>query len=121
MTEESYQAGRKFMQSVNYQRGLITAAKGDVAKWTNIEDTFRRQLQDAKANAARKNLEKAMAKLKALREKFAAMKFPDSDMAKSPTRCSGCGVDLTNSECVCDADLRLTDEDPVFGMRKHKK
>lgn len=80
MTEKSYQAGRKFMQQVNYQRGLITAAKGNVAKWTNIEDTFRQNMQPTRADGANKMLLKAIARLDELREKFSKMEFPDSNL-----------------------------------------
>lgn len=63
MTEESYQQGRKVMQSANYRRGLITKAKGNVAKWTKIEMSFRSNLQPTRADGAKKMLDRALEEL----------------------------------------------------------
>lgn len=55
------------MRSVNHIRGLITKAEGDVAKWTKIEDSHRRELRPSQADGAKKLLDKAMARLNVLR------------------------------------------------------
>jgi hypothetical protein len=110
MTEESYQQGRKFMQSVNYLRGQITKAKGDVAKWSNIEDGHRKELRPGQADGAKKCLIRAMARLDELRTKFDNMKFPDSNIVvikKDRVQCEGCGqpIAVGNTycgECLCE-------------------
>jgi uncharacterized protein YeaO (DUF488 family) len=112
MTEESYQQGRKFMQSVNHLRGLITKAKGDVAKWSNIEDSYRRELKHSQADSANKCLQKALARLDELRIKFDNMKFPDSNIVvvkKASVQCEGCGAAIAVGntycgECLCEDD-----------------
>jgi hypothetical protein len=50
MTEESFQQGRKFMQSASLLRGHITNAKGQVSKWGNIEDSHRKELRESQAD-----------------------------------------------------------------------
>jgi hypothetical protein len=114
MTEESYQQCRKLMQSINYQRGLITNAKGEVAKWTKIEAVAREQLREAQANGAKKMLDKAMAKLDALRAKFAAVSFPDSNIVTPIARnfCELCGTPIAVGfqycgGCMGDQDVYL--------------
>lgn len=109
MTEESYQQCRKVMQKINYLRGLITTAKGEVAKWSNIESSFREKLQESRADGAKKMLEKATTKLNERREKFAAMKFPESDITIEVNRCKECGVKIATGnnycgECMCEDD-----------------
>lgn len=104
MTEESFQQGRKFMQSCNYVRGLITKAEGNVSKWTKIEDSHRRALREAQANGAQKYLEIAIAKLHELRLKFESMKFPDSNIVvvKMKTiQCEGCGSNIAEGNTYC--------------------
>jgi hypothetical protein len=107
MTEESYQQGRKVMASANYRRGMITVAKGQVARWTKIEATYRNNLQPGRAEGARKQLEKAFMKLQEARDKFAEIKFPPSDLPPTVVeRCPDCGGRLKNdnkylSECTC--------------------
>jgi hypothetical protein len=100
MTEESYQQCRKIMQKINYRRGLITKAKGDVAKWTKIEMSHRSNLQHGKADGAQKMLEKAMKKLEEQRKIFAEMEFPDSNIQASSEKksfpCKGCSTDCYN-------------------------
>lgn len=81
MTEAQFQATRKVMQSANVIRGLITAAKGDVAKWTAIEDGHRNNLRPGQADGAKKCLDKAIAKLAKLRKQFADVKLPDENAA----------------------------------------
>lgn len=81
MTEEQYQEARKLMQKANYWRGRITAAKGEVGKWTRIEDCYRRDLKEGKADGAKKMLLKALNTLDKMREKFAAMKFPQDEIS----------------------------------------
>jgi hypothetical protein len=112
MTEESYQQGRKFMRSVNHIRGLITKAEGDVAKWTKIEDSHRRELRHGQADGAKKCLDKAMARLNELRIKFDLMKFPASNIVivrKKSVQCEGCGAAIAEGntycgECLCEDD-----------------
>jgi hypothetical protein len=84
MTEASFQECRKVMQRANYLRGLITKAKGEVAKWTKIEDVHR----------AKKCLERALQKLNGLRQKFDELEFPPHNLTVIPqkkTQCIGCG------------------------------
>lgn len=112
MTEESFQQGRKVMKSINHLRGLITTAKGDVAKWTALEDSYRRQLKEGQANGAKKCIENAMKKLETLRAKFAEMKFPDSNIKNiviKKVQCAGCGSLIAEGnnycgECLCEDD-----------------
>jgi len=80
MTEDQYQAARKVLQTANYLRGEITTAKGEVAKWTKIEDSFRQNLQPTRADGAKKMLEKAMKRLADARKRFSDMKLPGEDV-----------------------------------------
>lgn len=94
MTEAAYQAYRKLMQKANYLRGHITAAEGNVAKWTKIEAANRERMQPAMADGAKKNLDKAVEKLRQAKMKFAAFSFPDCNMPDAPPKpntCSICG------------------------------
>lgn len=110
MTEESYQQCRKVMQKINHLRGLITNAKGEVAKWSNIESSFREKMQESRADGAKKMLDKAMVKLSELKEKFTAMKFPDSELSAvklGTVQCEGCGASIRKGntycgECLCE-------------------
>lgn len=111
MTEESYQQCRKVMQKINHRRGMIAKAKGNVAKWTKIEDVHRRNGSESQANGAKKCLDRAMIQLDAEREKLSAIKFPDSDIAKevTPNRCVQCGATIAQverycGECLCEDD-----------------
>src|SRR6185295_19925773 len=112
MTEESYQQGRKFMRQVNRLRGLITKAKGEIAKWSNIEDSNIKELRPGPAVGAKKCLQKAMAHLDELRIKFDNMQFPDSNIVivkKASVQCDGCGqpIAIGNTycgECLCEDD-----------------
>jgi hypothetical protein len=112
MTEESYQQGRKFMRSVNHIRGLITTAEGNVAKWTKIEDSHRRELRHSQADGAKKCLDRALKKLAELRQKFDLMKFPDSNIVvakKRSVQCEGCGAAIAEGntycgECLCEEE-----------------
>lgn len=100
------------MRSVNHTRGEITMAEGGVAKWTKIEDAHRKNLKQEQAEGAKKMLDKAMKRLAGLREKFASMKFPDSDMKAERTervQCEGCGAAIAKGntycgECLCEED-----------------
>ena len=93
-------------------RGLITKAEGDVAKWTKIEDSHRRELRSSNADGAKKLLDKAMARLNELRIKFDLMKFPDSNIIiarKRSVQCEGCGATISEGntycgECLCEDD-----------------
>lgn len=110
MTEESFQQGRKFMQSCNYVRGLITKAEGNVAKWTKIEDSHIKAMRPGQAEGANKCLARAMIKLNELRMKFDNMKFPESNIVvvkKKSVQCEGCGMAIAEGntycgECLCE-------------------
>lgn len=111
MTEESYQQCRKIMQKINHRRGMIAKAKGNVAKWTKIEDFHRRNMNEGQANGAKKCLDKAMVQLNQERTTFAAMKFPDSDIVKQyvAATCKSCGSAIAQGneycgECLCEDD-----------------
>lgn len=111
MTEESFQQCRKTMQSANHLRGMITAAKGNVAKWGRMEDVHRREMREGQANGAKKCLDRALKKLDDLRLRFAAMKFPDSDIKKEykAAICKGCSSPVAQGndycgECLCEND-----------------
>lgn len=104
MTEESYQQCRKVMRQINHLRGLITKAKGDVAKWTKMEDVHRRELREGQANGANKCLQKAMKKLEELRVKFEGIKFPESNIIiakKKSVQCEGCGAAIAEGNTYC--------------------
>lgn len=111
MTEESYQQCRKVMQKINYVRGLITKQKGEVAKWTKIEDVYMRNGSINQADGAKRCLDKAMKRLAEERAKFAAINFPDSNIKKEyqAAFCKECqtpvaqGNDLCG-ECACEDD-----------------
>jgi hypothetical protein len=79
MTENQYQLTRKVMASANYVRGKITAAKGEVAKWTKIEASYREQLKEGQANGAAKKLYTAMKRLEEVRKRFADIKLPNEN------------------------------------------
>lgn len=112
MTEESYQQCRKVMASINYLRGQITKAEGEVAKWTYIEDSHRRNLREGQANGAKKMIERAINKLERLRIKFDNISFPDSNIVaikKKTTQCESCGATIAGgntycAECLCEDD-----------------
>jgi len=100
------------MQSCNHVRGLITKAKGEVARWTKIEDSHRKEMRPGQADGANKCLQRAMARLEELRIKFDNMKFPDSNIVvvkKANVQCEGCGqpIAIGNTycgECLCEDD-----------------
>lgn len=109
MTEESFQQARKVMQSANCLRGYITKAKGEVAKWTKIEDVHRQELRQSQADGAKKCLDKAIKRLQELRAKFAAMTFPDPNLTIEVNRCTECGCKIAAGntlcgECACEDD-----------------
>lgn len=109
MTEKAFQAGRKIMQTANYWRGMITTAKGNVAKWTKIEDVHRRELRQSQADGAKKMLDKAMKRLDETRQKFASIMFPDNDLQEVINRCGECGCRIAEGnhycgECLCEND-----------------
>lgn len=108
MTEDSYQAGRVVMRKINHMRGLITGAERRVGKWTKIEASYRTNLQHGKADGAKKALDSSMKKLEELRAKFAAIKFPESDIVNSEIeRCSECGAKLEKGICPNYPDVHL--------------
>ena len=97
------------MQKINYTRGQITKAKGEVAKWTHIEGDHRTNLREAQANGAAKMVEKAIKKLEEVRKKFADLQFPDSNMIEKVNRCKECGSRIAErneycGECMCEND-----------------
>lgn len=105
MTEASFQAGRRFMQSANGLRSAIKQAEGAVAKWSNLEDWNRRELKHPQADGAKKQLEKAMQRLSYLRNKFAKMKFPDSNILIANATFVQCGycygmTDIKKDHCI---------------------
>src|SRR6478609_2369579 len=110
MTEESFQQARKVMQSANYLRGMITTAKGSVAKWTKLESANRTNLEQAKADGCKKALDIAIGKLQKARDKFAALKFPENDIPNKRVesiQCEGCGARIAKGntycgECLCE-------------------
>lgn len=104
MTEAAFQEARKIMMSANFLRGKITEAKGEVAKWTNIEDSYRQQLRQGQADGAKKCLDKALDRLNQLRLKFAEMKFPDTDMQEVKSKhkpCEYCGHIISGDATEC--------------------
>lgn len=80
MTEAQFQATRKMMQRANHARGEITRAKGEVARWTAMEDSHRTNMRRGQADGAKKMLEKALLFLDKTRQKFADMKLPDENI-----------------------------------------
>jgi hypothetical protein len=126
MTEYSYQLGRRIMAQANYRRGIITSAKGNVTKWTQIEYEARKNLKHAQADGALKQLEKALKKLDEERAKFAALKFPESDLPEpKPVRCQLCGsVFAAGEEHICPEDnieIPVQDEKEKFRRRQEKR
>jgi len=104
MTEESYQQARKVMQRINHLRGLITKQKGEVAKWSRIEDTYRMQLNESQADGAKKCLVKAQAKLTELLVKFWEMKFPENNIKsvkQEAIQCEWCGNTIDKGSTYC--------------------
>lgn len=108
MTEESYQQARKVMVVANSRRGYITIAKGNVAKWSRIEDAYRQDGKESQAEGAKKMLAKALEKLDEMRKKFADLKFPDSDIENvytQMTQCDICGALIKKGNTYCDECL----------------
>lgn len=104
MTEESFQQGREIMQKANYWRGVITTAKGNVAKWTKIEMSHRENLREAQANGAKKMLEKALKRLEEVREKFSELKFPEDNLPFQKLdydQCENCGTKVSKGTLFC--------------------
>ena len=105
MTEESFQQCKKLMQQASYLRGMITKSKEDVARWTNLEHWYIQEKKELNAKAARKNLDKALAVLDERKAKFAAMKFPDSDIvapSKDVHQCEMCGIKVEEGVSYCN-------------------
>lgn len=103
MTEESFQRARKVMQSANLIRGLITKAKGEVAKWSKIEDSYREDGKISNAEGAKKCLQKAIANLDRLRQKFEDLSFPENNIVviKTSRKCDICGTETNQSNGYC--------------------
>lgn len=103
MTEASYQQTRKLMQQLKYLRGLITAAKADVGKWTRMEMVFRDQLKHSNADGAKKMLAIAMEKLDQLNKTWASIKLPPSDLptTKDVNYCRVCNEMIAQIEQYC--------------------
>jgi hypothetical protein len=104
MTEAAFQAARSIMQKANYIRGLITKAKGDVAKWTKIEDTYRHDNQLTRADGARKSVLRSMETLNKHRKALADLKFPDNDLVVTHKQntCQTCGEPIGKLDKFCD-------------------
>lgn len=102
MTEAAFQEARKLMRQANQLRGLITFHKGNVAKWTKIEDVLIRDLKHDKAKGPRKCLEISLAKLKNAQDKFASLTFPDPNLIEPTTQtsCDICGY-LLPKDNIC--------------------
>lgn len=103
MTEESFQQGRKVMQKANYWRGVITNAKGNVAKWTKIESSYRTNLQPSRADGAKQLLDKAMKRLQEVRDVFESIKFPENNVKsikKENVQCDLCGNKVENTDSI---------------------
>lgn len=116
MTETSFQECRKVMQKANWLRGKITDAKGDVAKWTKVEQSHRENMRPTMADGAKKILDKALAKLEEWRKKFAELEFPESNLPPTAEeRCAECGVKIKKGEeHVCEEKLHsgILDSNP---------
>ena len=96
------------MQQVNHLRGLITKAEGEVAKWSNIEMSWREKMNESQANGAYKMGITALEKLDKLRLKFDNMKFPDSNIVvvkKKSVQCEGCGSAIAEGNTYCSECL----------------
>lgn len=111
MTEASYQQARVLMRQLNYLRGLITAQKGEVAKWTAIEA---HNLENGKStNAVRARIEKEIQKLDKLRGQFAAIQFPPADLPNTKKDAQFCRICQTEIEkhleyCIdCDQNKNI--------------
>lgn len=105
MTEASFQEGRKVMQRANYLRGSIIKCKGNVAKWTKIEDSFRKELKEAQADGAKKMLDIAMIKLGEARNKLSELKFPPNELPNTKLetiQCERCGSKVTEDDTYCN-------------------
>lgn len=103
MTEESYQQARTVMQKANGMRGMIAKRKGEVAKWSKIQDTFREQLREAQADGAKKMLDIAMKKLALAKEAFAKLKFPENNIHKQYIggTCKVCSATCASGSNLC--------------------
>lgn len=105
MTEDSYQQGRKVMQRANYLRGEITTKKDEVAKWTRIEASWIEKGEENRANGANKILKKALEQLEKSKQRFAELKFPESNIVikkKQKVQCeAGCGSLVDEGEVFC--------------------
>lgn len=92
------------MQRANYLRGIITKRKGEVAKWTKIEDSHRENLNQSQADGANKMLDIAMKRLDEIRKQFSDLKFPDSDIKPvkvQVSQCEQCGAPVAKGNSYC--------------------
>jgi hypothetical protein len=105
MTEDAFQQARKIMQQGNYLRGIITSRKGDVVKWTKIEDVHRMEGRERQADGAKKMLQKSLEKLDEARREFSILKFPDNDLIVKKNKkvpCENyCGNLIDEGEVFC--------------------
>ncbi len=98
------------MQKANYLRGQITIKKGNVAKWTNIEDSYRNEGKETQADGAKKLLSKAIGELNEIRKRFSDLQFPDVNLKtlkRETVQCEGCGAQIAKGntycgECLCE-------------------
>jgi predicted nucleic acid-binding Zn ribbon protein len=111
MTEAAYQAARTLMSKANHIRGRITKAKGNVAKWTRIEDVYRREGNLTKADGTRKIILRAIDQLKSIQKEFEDLKFPDNNLkaiAKQNT-CKTCGEPIGKNDSYCNDICEMAD------------
>jgi hypothetical protein len=104
MTNAAYEEGKKIMQKASLIRGKITKAKGNVAKWTKIEDVFRRDGNISRADGARKIVLKAIGELNKIKKELIDLKFPDNDLKPiiKQNTCKTCGEPIGKSDTYCN-------------------
>jgi predicted nucleic acid-binding Zn ribbon protein len=111
MTEAAYQAAKAVMNKANIIRGRITKAKGNVAKWTRIEDVYRREGNTSRADGTRKIVLKAIEQLKKTQQEFINLKFPDNDLKPviKENICKTCGEPIPKTEKYCNDLCEMAD------------
>lgn len=113
MTDASYRQAQTLMRQLNHLRGLITQAKESVGKWTRMEMSYRENLENEKADGAKKALLAAMHKLDRLRDIYAAIQFPAHDLPNEQLGEKFCRICQTQIEstreyCVtCETNQKL--------------